>query len=196
MEHCSLGHTCAGWLRRQIYQLVLCIVGLSLSLTAEAANRHGDWLIGELVGWQPFNEMQASTELRGKAMTLLKMRVAAPKLEEEARERGVSSGRLGWIRVHAKDKRALAPALVREAFVAFQDNEFDRFGVATRFKNNRWEALLLAERRAATIDGLPRRLNLGTSLRSKARWVLPDEPEGLLSWHVQLPGGETGKADV
>jgi hypothetical protein len=160
-------------------------------LTAEAANRDGNRLIGELIGWQPFNEMRASAELSGKATSLLKLRVAPLKLEQEARKRGVSSGRLGWIRVEAKDRQSLATALVREAFVAFQHNEFDRFGVATRLKNRRWEALLLAERRAATIDGLPHRLKLGRALRSKARWVLPHEPEGLLSWHVQLPGGET-----
>ena len=136
--------------------------------------------------------MVASDELMNEARSLLKMSTSASGFEERARQHGLSSGRLGWIRVKAKAPQHLTHALIREAYVAFQDGEFDRFGTAVRFERGRWEALLLAERRAASVRGLPDKVEIGESISGvEARWTLETEAEALLSWHVQFPSGET-----
>lgn len=192
MEHCETGHVYGAWLKALIYQFTLYACVLGFCQSAEARTIGEAKLVDELVGWQPFNTMVTSDELRREAQALLKLSASAPVLEQRARERGVSAGRLGWIKVKARTIKSLTHALVREAYVAFQDGEFDRFGAALHRKKGRWEALLLAERRAVSVKGLPRKVELGREVSaSEARWALEHEEEGLLSWHVQLPSGQT-----
>ena len=100
---------------------------------------------------------------------------------------GLSSGRLGWIRVKARTQSALTHAIIREAYSTFQDNEFDRFGLTTRRGKRGWEAVLLAERRAVMMSELPKTLNPGDSFRAQATWALEEAEgsyHGILGYHL------------
>ena len=195
MEHCGTGHACARWPHRLIYFLAAIVVNAAVSDTAVAGALSSDTMMTELRSWQPFNTMAPSQELVDEAASLLGARVSAPNLEEQARMDGLSSGRLGWIRVKARTQLALTHAIIREAYSTFQDNEFDSFGLTTRRGKRGWEAVLLAERRAVVMSELPQTLNPGDSFRAEGTWALEQEAEGLLSWHVRLPSGETREGE-
>ena len=168
------------------------MIGLTLFVSIRDAHASVEQALArELTQWQPFNKMVESDELTRVADELLRNNVSAPLVEETAKKAGLSSGRLGWVRAKAQTPQHLANALIREAFDVFQDGEFDRFGAKVRRVTHGWEALLLVERRAALISNIPKQLELGQRVHPRATWALPNEAEALLSWHVQLPSGET-----
>ena len=195
MEHCRTGHACARWPHRLIYFLAAIVVNAAVSSAALADSLSSKAVLTQLRNWQPFNTMAPSQELVDEAASLLGARVRTPNFEEQARMDGLSSGRLGWIRVKARTQSALTHAIIREAYSTFQDNEFDRFGLTTRRGKRGWEAVLLAERRAVVMSELPKALNPGDAFRAQATWALEKEAEGLLSWHIRLPSGETREGD-
>ena len=142
-----------------------------------------------LEGWQPFNTMSYRQPLSDAGLALLSNKHSTQHYETILRRQGLSGGRLGWIKVRARTYSDLLPSIVREAFVAFQDDEFDQYGLAIRRESKSWVALVVVERQSATIDGLFASIQVGQTIGGRALWNVSGHEEGLLSWHVQFPNG-------
>ena len=133
--------------------------------------------------------MTPSQELVDEAATLLGAGKLSPNFEEQARMDGLSSGRLGWIRVKARTQSALLMPLFARPLSTFQDNEFDRFGVTTRLRET-WlgSSLIGRTTRGYDVMELPKTLNLGDSLRAPGNLGVRRNQKGsyhgILGYHL------------